>query len=159
MKLRNKRTGEVATLTLSSNGEDMIIMGNDMLAHTTKLSELKDYEDYDEPKGWWYIDIHGPHNVIKNDEYYQVVKEACKEIGNYFETKEEAEKAVEKLKAIKILKDNGFRLIQWEFDMTTIADGRIWFDVGVNTQWDAEQLLNHKPEVKESLDLLFGGEE
>lgn len=34
-----------------------------------------------------------------------------KEIGNYFETEEEAERAVEKLKAWKRLKDNGFEFL------------------------------------------------
>ncbi len=72
---------------------------------------------------------------------------------------EETEKAVEKLKAWKRLEERGFRFIDWELDMKTVADGKIWFDVGVNTEWDAERLLEREPKVKEDLDLLFGGEE
>ena len=42
-----------------------------------------------------------------------------KEIGNYFETVEEAEQAVEKLKAWKRLRDKEFRFIGWSIP----ADG------------------------------------
>lgn len=40
-----------------------------------------------------------------------------KSIGNYFETKEEAEKAVERLRAWKKLKDGGVK-----FDLATLSD-------------------------------------
>lgn len=108
---------------------------------------------------YWFIDYDG--NIYEAVTINHLTQSELdrRNIGNFFSSKEEAEKAVEKLKAIEILKNNGFRFIQWEFDMETIADGKIWFDVGVNTQWNAEQLLKHRPEVKESLDLLFGGEE
>ena len=43
MQLRNKKTGEIVTLNLT-------ILGKDMYTHITKLSELKDYDDYEEPK-------------------------------------------------------------------------------------------------------------
>lgn len=152
MKLRNKQTGEIATLTLSTNGEDMIIMGNDMLAHITKLSELNDYEDYEEPKEskkYWFINSGG-----ETVSYYEEDEEpedtgACKEIGNYFETREEAELAVRKLKAWKRLKDKGIVIrklrhnenggdMYWSCpSQTGISDKQIWLD----------------------LDLLFGGEE
>lgn len=113
MKLKNKKTGEIATLTLSTNGEDMIIMGNDMLAHITKLSELKDYEDYEEPKEYWYYDTtkNGVEKITHLED-----KEKDQAIGNYFETKEEAEKAVEKLKAWKRLRDKGFRFVEGYLD-------------------------------------------
>ena len=114
MKLKNKKTGEIVTLTLSTNGEDLIIMGNDMYAHITKLSELKDYEDYEEPKDIWWLDDEGNvnHATSEIDDDF----EKNKEIGNYFKTKEEAEKAVEKLKAAKRLKDKGFRFIEGWLD-------------------------------------------
>lgn len=127
--------------------------------YKTKAAFDAEWEDaLEEPKK--HYEILGIGYVVERDNEDDIFRCARqREIGNYFETKEEAELAVEKLKAIKILRDNSFRFIQWEFDMKTIADGKIWFDVGVNTQWDAEQLLKHRPEVKESLDLLFGGEE
>ena len=152
MKLRNKKTGEIVEICkiIPEPFEARDFSCN-------SLAELnEEWEDYEEPKTFWYMTAWGDVKEYSQDQFAIKQKQ---EIGNYFETKEEAEKAVEKLKAIKILKDNGFRFIQWEFDMKTIADGKIWFDVGVNTQWDAEQLLKHRPEIKESLDLLFGGEE
>lgn len=77
--------------------------------------------------------------------------EKLKEAGNYFETKEEAEKAVEKLKAIKILKDYDLH-IEWsntpEYDEN---DDRWWcsVDFSVREGCDGDKLFN----------LLFGGEE
>lgn len=145
MKLVNKKTGEVATLTLSSNGEDLIIMGNDMYAHITKLSELKDYEDYEEQKSWWYIDCNG--EVFRGENADKEHTEEHKSIGNYYTSSEEAEKAVEKLKAWKRLKDKGFRFERWllggEYGNTiTFSD---YFKCNDKTRAD--------------LDLLFGGEE
>ena len=87
MKLKNKKTGEIRELP------DGFFCGDSL----KKICE--EWQDYEEPKEWWYIDIHGPHKVTNDDEYYKQVKAASKEIGNYFETKEEAEEVVEKLKA------------------------------------------------------------
>lgn len=118
--------------------------------------EWKYEEDYKEPKDGWCIDY---YDAVKVSPKYDALIKEAKLVGNYFETKEEAEKAVEKLKAVAKLKEFGFRFIDWELDMKTVADGKIWFDIGINTEWDAERLLELKPEVKESLDTLFGGGE
>lgn len=154
MKLKNKRTGEIATLTLSTNGEDMIIMGNDMLAHITKLSELNDYEDYEEPKEpkeYWFINSGGEVNSYYEEDEEPEDTKACKEIGNYFETEEEAEKAAGKLKAWKRLKDKGFRFEGW-----TIDDG---IRVSVCTNFDGDSIYDeHRKEAKNDLDACFGGE-
>ena len=152
MRLKNKKTGEIATLTLSTNGEDMIIMGNDMLAHITKLSELKDYEDYEdpkeskEPKKYWFINSGGGTASYYEEDEEPEDTEACKEIGNYFETEEEAELAVRKLKAWKRLKDNGFEFRRWE-----IIDGTINFMILPKG--------DYREKVYEDLDICFGGEE
>ena len=131
MKLKNKRTGEIATLTLSTNGEDMIIMGNDMLAHITKLSELNDYEDYEEPKEskepkkYWFINSGGETVSYYEEDEEPEDTEACKEIGNYFETEEEAEKAVEKLKALTEAKEDGLKIKGYYYnheDLVILAD-------------------------------------
>ena len=129
--------------------------------HTFYYSSIKkfmdDWEDApEEPVRHWFI---SGTRVYEENGYSDEGIASLESVGNHFKSKEEAEKAVEKLKAWKILKNNGFRFIDWEFDLKTVADGRIWFDVGVNAQWNAEQLLEQKPEVKEALDLLFGGEE
>lgn len=151
MRLKNKKTGEIATLTLSTNGEDMIIMGNDMLAHITKLSELNDYEDYEEPKEskeYWFINSGGETVSYYEEDEEPEDTEAYKEIGNYFETEEEAELAVRKLKAWKRLKDKGFRFEGWDnTDRSTIHNFSLFVAI--------EDLES----INKDLDLLFGGEE
>ena len=146
MKLKNKKTGEIKEV------EPITIGGFRSLA---ELNE--EWCDYEEPKEHWFIDYDGgiiPFNRNKET----ATDNLMKQIGNYFETEEDAEEAVEKLKAMAKLKEFGFRFIDWELDMKTVADGKIWFDVGVNTEWDAERLLELKPEVKKSLDILFSQE-
>lgn len=103
MKLRNKKTGEIT----EANDWNIISDYN-------SLAELNaEWEDYEEPKGFWMI------NVLGIVEYVHDLTEAevkmMEEIGNYFETEEEAEKAAEKLKAWKRLKDKGFWFDNWDF--------------------------------------------
>lgn len=154
MKLRNKRTGKIATLTLSSNGEDMIIMDNDMRIHITKLSELKDYEDYEKPKEYWYIDYDG--GILCGESDNSSAEKMMISMGNQFDTLEEAEKAVEKLKAWKRLKDKGFR-----FTLTPgvgsldITPGK--FQIEINAEMPAKWFCCDA--VQEDLDDCFGGEE
>lgn len=155
MKLRNKKTGEIVD-------GGFVLAYYDGIAGNPQhsLAELnEEWEDYEEQKGNWTIDPMN-ENYIDDGRYTAPDElERYEELGLKFNTKEEAEEAVEKLKAFKRLKDVGFRFIDWELDMKTVADGKIWFDIGTNTEWDAERLLELKPEVKESLDILFGGEE
>lgn len=149
MKLRNKLTGEIATLTLSTNGEDMIIMGNDMYAHITKLSELKDYEDYEESKDYWYIDYDGGILCRESDD--SSAEKMMISMGNHFGTLEEAEKAVEKLKAWKRLKEAGFGFGGWTH--TPITKSLAGYNLHIKAYTD--KLANYM----DDLDLLFGGEE
>lgn len=75
------------------------------------LEELnEEWEDYEEPKVIYYISWDGV--VLHSSD--KTGWQDTKQIGNYFETEEEAEKAVEKLKAWKRLKDKGFRFGGWE---------------------------------------------
>lgn len=77
----------------------------------TSLAELnEEWEDApEEPKEYWFIGYDAQVECISENDSDGI--ELDKSIGNYFETKEEAEKAVEKLKAFKRLKDKGFRFI------------------------------------------------
>ena len=148
MKLRNKQTGEIATLTLSSNGEELLLMkNNEMVTRNVKLSDLEDWQDYEEPKGYWFIDCAAPYSVDFCE--FNEDTEDDKQIGNYFETKEEAEKAVEKLKAWKRLKDVEFKLKGWYMPKNTLnieIDGGFPKDVSLC-------------DVMDDLDIIFGGEE
>ncbi len=154
MKLRDKETGEIGRLKESNCDEYeylVVIDGNPQVCryyHT--LKEVTDnYEDYEEPKGCWIINILG---VVEYTHFRNEVEaELLKEVGNYFETQKEAEKAAEKRKAWTRLKDKGFRFKDWE-----LKNGhKIFFgldDKSFNAGWLDE-------EIAKDLDLLFGGEE
>lgn len=84
-----------------------------------------------------------------NDYWIPDEKPFNKEIGNYFETKEDAEKAVKKLKAWKRLKDNGFK-----FEGIENRSHRIKFYQGRSYETEQQCI-----QAGIDLDLLFGGEE
>lgn len=110
MKLRNKKTGEIVELLAKPS---FVKRNDDFLQSEVNtfnsLAELnEEWEDYQEPKEYWFVDYDGgivPFSKMKET----ATDKSMKQIGNYFETKEEAEQAVEKLKAFKRLKDLGFR--------------------------------------------------
>ena len=142
MKLRNKKTGEMADLTLSHNGETLLLVQDgETLAYDVDLEYLvNNWEDYEEWKEYWFIDadfgICGGKHTGEPPKYKY-------EIGNYFETKEEAERAVEKLKAWKRVKDKGF-----EFEGGD--DACISYKTDIEN-WSMQDLQDFKT--------LFGGEE
>lgn len=146
-KLRNKITGEVNEFMIHKRIEDSED-GNPVYAPFD--GNIDEWEDVpEEPKEYWFIDEFGL--VQKEIEYYyEENKEAVHDkriaVGNYFETKEEAEQAVEKLKAFKRLKDNGFEFRRWE-----IIDGTINFMILPKG--------DYREKVYEDLDICFGGEE
>jgi hypothetical protein len=122
--------------------------------HTFYCGSLKElnelFEDYEETKEfYWVIDEDGALICRTIGDSTRLNEGMCKQIGNYFETKEEAEKAVERLQAWKRLKDKGIVIrklrhnenggeMYWSCPSKTgISDKQIWLD----------------------LDLLFGGEE
>ena len=158
MKLRNKKTGEIVeveSLYLTQTQELYLNYINEenkqKVYITDKIASFNlDWEDYEEPKEYWRITDLGELKSIRLDQHHQNIKK-CKEIGNYFETKEEAEKAVEKLKAWKRLKYKGFKFDLWDYDggnyQEKIKTGRILFRIKDYEENDKD------------LDLLFGGEE
>ena len=148
MRLKNKKTGEIAELRskqqLYEDEPHLFLDTKNGRRHYTSLAELnEEWEDYEEPKKYYYINDIG---AIQREEVGKcgIDELARKEIGNYFESEEEAEKAVKKIEAWKRLKDKGFRFKGW-----TGASGSnnqvVYCDFG-----KADASL---------LDLLFGGEE
>ena len=143
MKVRNKKTGEV------------VILIDHIFDNYKNLAELnEEWEDYKEPKKYWFIDAYG--NIVQNeitkhygDEYTDMTDayESQKQNGNYFETEEEAKQAVEKLKAFKRLKDKGL-----EFEWVDKDIGSIKFAF-----FNREGKITK--EMWQDIDLLFGGEE
>ena len=112
MKLRNKKTREIA---------DYKNFEYDLLSTYNSLAELnEEWEDYEDPKEFWFIADYGLMCGHKSETtnldyafYSEKDIQKMQQIGNYFKTKEEAEKAVEELKAWKRLKDKGFRFDGW----------------------------------------------
>ena len=152
MKFRNKKTGEIKEWDFISYFNT--VCGKTYgqwecdLAEFIKNAEkfLDEWEDYEEPKEYWFINTEEGATIEKTSEMFETTDKERKEIGNYFETKEEAEKAVERLKAWKRLKDKGFKFEKWKRDPRYCGDYMIWgYDVLTSND--------------EDLDLLFGGKE
>lgn len=115
MKLKNKQTGEIIDLCEGilrdiGYGEHIVIKPvaalNNQYVYDSLAEFCKEWEDYEEPKGYWYIRDGG--NIDYSPKEFSIT-ERHKEIGNYFETEAEAEEAVNKLRAWKRLKDREFK--------------------------------------------------
>ena len=159
MKLRNKKTGEIievlAKISFIKRNDNFIDSEVNTFNSLATLNE--EWEDYQEPKKYWFIDAYG--NIVQNeitqhygDEYTDMTDayETQKQIGNYFETEEEAERTVEKLKAWKRLKDEGFRFKTYMRNPTGTYDCfAIWED----------NIPPSSSDIAKDLNLLFGGEE
>ena len=151
MKLKNKKTGEIIERyiieTASNIGAGLILQDNDTGKHYQygSLAELnEEWEDApEEPKEYWYIDPDANiERTSKDDEY----DDEAKQIGNYFESLEEAKQAVEKLKAWKRLKDKGFRFTQQPFDLSLHT---VYFTL--------DGQYKYTDETAKDIDLIFGG--
>lgn len=147
MKLRNKKTGEIVKFetTIYADTEDKTYEFN-------SIAELNDeWEDYEEPsKTIWQIKDSGELQDFEEDDFSDGYIESSKSIGNYFYTREEAEQAVEKLKAAKRLKDKGLTFCAWKIT----DDG---CSVDVETTLDAEIVRAEQKYITDDLNLLFGG--
>jgi len=173
MRLRNKKTGEIKEL--------QEIMHEAFSEHNEKslMNLEKEWENYEEPFSIsFYTIVNGKikHCIFYRervvgcpDNAWAYIKdggrediEQLKAVGLYFETEEEAELAVRKLKAWKRLKDKGFRFngiagvsnniyVSFETD-DKYRVGHVMYDEYSNTD-------NKLKEYNEDLMLLFGGEE
>lgn len=96
MKFKNKKTGEIKPAEAREDG----IYLYDVLTEQWYKYELdllaKWWEYYEEPKTFWAISWAGEPEEYDAKKTPEELKNMAKLIGNYFETKEEAEKAVEK---------------------------------------------------------------
>ena len=142
MKLKNKKTGEIVKFET-----DIYVDAEDITYEFSSLAKLnEEWEDCEEPKEYWFIDTYCYEVSYLEERRNEDLDNFNKEIGNYFETKEEAEKAVLKLKAWKRLKDDGFRLKTFY-----VEDREIVIRGGSD--------IASSVEMWHDLDLLFGGEE
>lgn len=154
MKLKNKKTGEIREVEARDDG---IYLYDRTLKQWYKYDFhllAKWWEVYEELKEYWYIDtamMEVTYNTLgaKSD-----LEEFNKQIDNYFSSEEEAEKAVEKLKAWKRLKDKGFEFCCDIKKESLCGNG---FNIPLNAIMPPEAYTD--TEVVKDLDLLFGGEE
>ena len=148
MKLRNKKTGKIGNFCYGHTNELCVSWQKDdgfwEKQEYNSLAELnEEWEDYEEELLYVVSSEHrsGYQCVLKED--YPEICKVAKELGIGFETEKECQKAVEKLKAWKRLKDKGFR-----FSHHSFLDRRISYKVPVADE-----------KIGKDLDLLFGGEE
>lgn len=162
MKLRNKRTGEIGRLVcLFDKAPERITVveyidgrrGSKAWYYDTLAELNEEWEDYhEEPEVGFMIDPMEEDYISADDTGYTGSDvERAKELGIWFETEEEAERVVEKLKAWKRLKDLGTELLGWE--IRDIPNGGNWQTINVTLN------VRAKKEPMELLDLLFGEEE
>lgn len=104
-------------------------------------------KDYEDQKNHWFISEFGRVYCV---EYVGMDKERIgwlKEIGNWFDSEEDAKKVVEKFKAFKRLKNKGFKFEGWDnTDRSTIHHFSLFVSI--------EDLDN----INKDLNLLFGWE-
>lgn len=148
MKLRNKKTGEVAMAEITS---DRLFLwfedGRREVQNFDSLKDLEEWEDYKDQKPYyWFIAGRGAIEYERDED--TTLDRGHKEMGNYFATREEAELAVEKLKAWKRLKDGGITFKNWTINQTGTID--------VFATWGDNIPPSRKdPTLLEDLDLLF----
>ena len=111
LKLRKKETGQTGYLFTDKNKDYKIFDENDnIIAVYPMLAELmQEWEDYQDGDRVYYITYTGEVDEILAELIHPEISLKMKKIGNWFETKEEAEEAVKKLNAWKRLKDNSWR--------------------------------------------------
>ena len=159
MRLHNKKTGEIVTpecfdFCLLKGAKNRGIKIKDKWYNSlTEISE--DWEDYEEPHEPYRLTTFGEVVEFSEGSLSNKYKRMCVDIGNYFETKEEAEKAVEKLKAWKRLKDKGFKFTGWATNEGLRA---VDFEVP-DTFFSEDNHSRISGETMTDLDLLFGDEE
>lgn len=157
MKLRNKKTGKIHEITEFVPLHDMakkFVIYSKTEGHNyayKNLAELnEEWEDYKESKEAYFITEYGevfPLNVYEDDNSVATVDE-YKQIGNYFGSREEAEKAVKKLKAFANLRKRGLKFNGWdEADRGMVGEFAIYCDA---LELDG---------IERELEIVFGREE
>lgn len=142
MKLKNKISGEIKEFALFD--------GNELQGGATLESLTKEWEDYEEPKTPYFINWFGEVSELSGH-ISNIEIEKLRKIGNYFLSREEAERAAERMKAWKRLKDKGFKFT-----------GFAHKDRGRLDELEIYCQLGECPENIEEMDdvhLLFGVEE
>lgn len=153
MKLRNKKTREIGTTRVDYQELYVDTENGYTYCYKSLQAMCDEWEDYEEPKEYyWYIDDLG---IVSIDRVESSTIAMRKNFGNYFATREEAEKAVEKLKTWKRLKDK----CNISFSgLNRNIKGR---PVSVNLDFNIEGRTTFDEAIQNTKDLmlLFGGED
>ena len=157
--------GEVVEVLDIAYGADGTILlkadakrgGRTTFAYKTLAEFNEEWEDYEEESKIYYVIFEtGDIKWFYHGDFPEIEK-LEKQFGNYFETKEEAEKAVEKLKAITRLNKCGFKFEGYaDRDRAKGGDIVIYAHVDIPNN---NLLEEAQPAMLKDLDLLFGGEE
>lgn len=122
--------------------------------HTFFYNNLKtfanDWEDYEEPKEYWYINAMGhvnPYQALSEE----VIQDLAR-IGNRFNSIYEAGLAVEKMRALKKLKDHNLKIERGERVFVNDDDNSV---VGQSLSL----VIDTYSEIEEDLNILLGDEE
>lgn len=160
MKVKNRKTGDRGIINYFDNqsiviypiDENWNAKGDKKYVYHSLAELNEEWEDYNELE-YWYIDSNGDilFSDLDDDKLWKDLAEERKQIGNYFETREEAEKAVEKLKAWKRLKGE---IVGWSFSYDLDLNG-----CGFNDEDIVVGIKLPRNASKKDLDLLFSGED
>lgn len=147
-KLRPTEIGVIKTFSLSPDDEvgEIAVQCSSCTYYYNNLAELcEKWEDVpEEPKEHWAIDQFGEPINVSGLSRLQLEK--LHRIGNDFPSEDATMKAIEKLKAWKRLKENGFKFGGWKLSK------RYWGDYIIEAQ-------DYTTCDGKDLTLLFGGEE
>lgn len=166
MRLRNKKTGEIKDveslghekslrdkygpqITLSWNTEYENLGECKTYNSLAELNE--EWEDYQEPETFWYISSTGTPIKSEVSIYDPLEIHLMKQIGNYFESEEDADKAVEKLVALKRLENHNLR-VEMGQRIFVNADNKL-------TSQKPLFVVDTYDEVEDDLDSLFCSED
>lgn len=167
MNIRNNKTGIIGELHFEPDKEYRFTVITEDPTNVMKYKKLTDlYADWEdvpeEPKEYWYIDTSEGTIVEHSYAQYKTTDKERKEIGNFFETEEEAEEAVEKLEAAKRLKDKGFKITGWAIYPLPdeFLDGkRIWYNTVLRGRIDFEVPLDNSKDIDKELEHFVTDEE
>lgn len=149
---------------IMSTDEGFTAMCADDLEHIRSYEEFDEwFEEVDdkpwEPKdGEKYFYIPSETHCLDENSLFAAIfhdynkkDEARLSIGNCFRTREDAEKAVEKLKALKRLRGKGFAFKQWRYIKNIYDEGKV--EIMVQAVLDDDAIPDDV--VREDLNLLF----
>ena len=151
--LQNKLTREIGCLVCSfgKTPEKITVVEcidgkrGSKVWYYNSLAELnEEWCDYEEQKGNWTIDPMN-ENYIDDGRYTAPDElERYEELGLKFNTEEEAEKAVERLRSWKRLKDKGFRFDGYDVAHNSNGDlcGQLFYNAGDYCIEDVEKDLD-----------------